>query len=57
MLGHKQRVGCMSWSHHTLATGSRDRTILMRDVRTQVGSGGGAGGRGWRRRGSKVMPC
>ena len=35
MLGHKQRVGCMSWSHHTLATGSRDRTILMRDVRSQ----------------------
>eukprot|EP00887_Chlorella_sp_A99_P007257 scaffold2.g7257.t1 len=35
MPGHKQRVGCMSWSHHTLATGSRDRSILMRDVRSQ----------------------
>ena len=31
--GHKQRVGCMSWNHHTLATGSRDRSILLRDVR------------------------
>ena len=35
MVGHKQRVGCMSWSHHVLATGSRDRTILLRDVRVQ----------------------
>lgn len=33
MQGHRQRVGCMSWSHHVLATGSRDRSILMRDVR------------------------
>lgn len=33
MAGHKQRVGCMSWSHHTIATGSRDRSILLRDVR------------------------
>jgi len=33
MQGHKQRVGCMNWSHHVLATGSRDRSILMRDVR------------------------
>jgi WD40 repeat protein len=32
--GHKQRVGCMAWSHHTLATGSRDRLILQRDVRS-----------------------
>jgi cell division cycle 20-like protein 1 (cofactor of APC complex) len=23
----------MSWNHHTLATGSRDRSILLRDVR------------------------
>ena len=33
--GHKQRVGCMAWNHHTLATGSRDRAILLRDVRCQ----------------------
>lgn len=33
--GHKQRVGCMAWNHHTLATGSRDRSILLRDVRAQ----------------------
>jgi len=33
MQGHRQRVGCMGWSHHVLATGSRDRSILMRDVR------------------------
>lgn len=35
MSGHKQRVGCMSWSHHIMATGSRDRSILIRDVRAQ----------------------
>ena len=34
MQGHRQRVGCINWSHHVLATGSRDRNILMRDVRT-----------------------
>eukprot|EP00889_Picochlorum_renovo_P002910 jgi/Picre1/29940/NNA_005318.t1 len=33
MAGHRQRVGCMNWSHHVLATGSRDRSILLRDVR------------------------
>lgn len=33
MTGHKQRVGCMSWNHNVLATGSRDRQILLRDVR------------------------
>ena len=33
MPGHKQRVGCMAWSHHTLATGSRDKSVLLRDVR------------------------
>lgn len=35
MSGHKQRVGCMSWSRHTMATGSRDRNILLRDIRAQ----------------------
>ena len=34
MQGHRQRVGCINWSHHVMATGSRDRNILMRDVRT-----------------------
>lgn len=34
MTGHKQRVGCMSWNHNVLATGSRDRQILLRDVRS-----------------------
>jgi cell division cycle 20-like protein 1 (cofactor of APC complex) len=34
MPGHKQRVGCMAWNHHTLATGSRDRAVLLRDVRS-----------------------
>mmetsp|Transcript_11708 Transcript_11708/g.35139 ORF Transcript_11708/g.35139 Transcript_11708/m.35139 type:complete len:520 (+) Transcript_11708:546-2105(+) len=33
MQGHRGRVGCMSWSSHLLSTGSRDRTILNRDVR------------------------
>ena len=36
MQGHRQRVGCINWSHHVLATGSRDRNILMRDVRDAV---------------------
>jgi len=33
MPGHKQWVGCMAWSHHTLATGSGDKSVLLRDVR------------------------
>lgn len=35
MTGHKTRVGCMAWSSHVLASGSRDRNILLRDVRVQ----------------------
>lgn len=40
MTGHKSgngggRVGCMAWSRHILATGSRDRSVLLRDVRSQ----------------------
>lgn len=59
MAGHKQRVGCTAWSHHMLATGSRDRSILLRDVRQQdpftlklaghrseVGGSGGVEGKG-----------
>jgi hypothetical protein len=33
MEGHRARVGCMAWSSHLLSTGSRDKTILQRDVR------------------------
>ncbi|CAN0187386.1 unnamed protein product [Ectocarpus sp. 6 AP-2014] len=33
MTGHSNRVGTMSWNAHSLASGSRDRLILMRDVR------------------------
>ncbi len=31
--GHKGRVGTMAWSSHVLSTGSRDRSILQRDIR------------------------
>ena len=31
--GHKARVGTMAWSSHILSTGSRDRSILQRDIR------------------------
>ena len=31
--GHKQRAGCLSWSGSSLSSGSRDRSILHRDVR------------------------
>ena len=33
MGGHKQRVGTQAWSSHMLSSGSRDRSILQRDVR------------------------
>mmetsp|Transcript_8912 Transcript_8912/g.17581 ORF Transcript_8912/g.17581 Transcript_8912/m.17581 type:complete len:545 (-) Transcript_8912:244-1878(-) len=33
MTGHSARVGCLSWTSNQLASGSRDRLILMRDVR------------------------
>ncbi|KAL2148849.1 hypothetical protein VTH82DRAFT_1996 [Thermothelomyces myriococcoides] len=33
MTGHTARVGCLAWNAHILSTGSRDRTILHRDVR------------------------
>jgi len=31
--GHSRRVGALSWNGHVLATGSRDRGILLHDVR------------------------
>ena len=34
MHGHSARVGTMSWVGNTLATGSRDRLIYLRDVRS-----------------------
>lgn len=33
MGGHTARVGSMHWNSHTLATGSRDRSVRLRDVR------------------------
>jgi cell division cycle 20-like protein 1 (cofactor of APC complex) len=35
MRGHSARVGTMSWNGHTLASGSRDRLIFLRDVRAK----------------------
>jgi len=35
MRGHSARVGTMSWQGHTLASGSRDRLIFLRDVRAK----------------------
>lgn len=34
MTGHTSRVSSLSWNAHILSTGSRDRTILHRDVRS-----------------------
>jgi len=31
--GHRGRVGAVSWCGHSLATGSRDRAVLVRDAR------------------------
>eukprot|EP00878_Enallax_costatus_P014516 GHUV01015184.1.p1 GENE.GHUV01015184.1~~GHUV01015184.1.p1 ORF type:complete len:337 (+),score=72.33 GHUV01015184.1:1794-2804(+) len=33
MLGHRQRVGTQAWNSHMLSSGSRDKSILLRDVR------------------------
>jgi len=33
MGGHKLRVGSLAWNAHILSSGSRDRSILQRDVR------------------------
>ncbi|GMI10814.1 hypothetical protein TrLO_g15776 [Triparma laevis f. longispina] len=35
MRGHSARVGTMSWMGHVLASGSRDRLIYLRDVRSK----------------------
>ncbi|KAH0292213.1 WD40 repeat-like protein [Aureobasidium namibiae CBS 147.97] len=34
MIGHSARVSSLAWNAHILSTGSRDRTILHRDVRS-----------------------
>lgn len=33
MEGHESRIGCMDWNDYILSTGSRDRSIVHRDVR------------------------
>ena len=33
MAGHRSRVGTLAWSTHILSSGSRDRSILQRDIR------------------------
>ncbi|KAF9963663.1 substrate-specific activator of APC-dependent proteolysis [Modicella reniformis] len=35
MTGHSQRVGVLAWNDHILTSGSRDRAIYHRDVRSQ----------------------
>ena len=36
MTGHTARVGSLSWAAHTLATGGRDKSICIRDVRAKT---------------------
>lgn len=33
LIGHSNRVGAISWNSTILSTGSRDKTILNRDLR------------------------
>ncbi|XAR70363.1 hypothetical protein NMG60_11027194 [Bertholletia excelsa] len=35
MEGHRLRVGALAWSSSLLSSGSRDKSILQRDIRTQ----------------------
>ncbi|KAM7536709.1 hypothetical protein Aperf_G00000088802 [Anoplocephala perfoliata] len=42
--GHVARVGALAWNGDLLASGSRDRQILLRDVRADAVSGGGPSG-------------
>eukprot|EP00898_Chlorokybus_atmophyticus_P004129 jgi/Chlat1/4717/Chrsp30S08926 len=35
MGGHRTRVGALAWNSHMLSSGSRDRQILQRDVRSK----------------------
>lgn len=34
MSGHTLRIGAMAWNSSILSTGSRDKTILHRDIRS-----------------------
>ncbi|KAK3826137.1 MAG: putative subunit of the anaphase promoting complex [Benniella sp.] len=36
MTGHSQRVGVLAWNDHILTSGSRDRNIYHRDVRSEA---------------------
>ncbi|CAK4031616.1 related to anaphase promoting complex, Cdc20, Cdh1, and Ama1 subunits [Lecanosticta acicola] len=36
MTGHSSRISSLAWNSHILSTGSRDRNILHRDVRSPV---------------------
>jgi cell division cycle 20-like protein 1 (cofactor of APC complex) len=35
MEGHRLRVGALAWSSTLLSSGGRDKSIFLRDVRTQ----------------------
>lgn len=35
MEGHQNRVGVLAWGKSQLSSGSRDRSILQRDIRAQ----------------------
>lgn len=38
MEGHRLRVGSLAWSSSLLSSGSRDKSILQRDIRAQEDS-------------------
>lgn len=40
LTGHAARVGALAWNNDVLSSGSRDRSILQRDVRVSDGSPG-----------------
>ena len=44
LLDHRARVGTMAWNAQVLATGSRDKAILVRDVRTRGDARAAPGG-------------
>ncbi|CAD6191480.1 unnamed protein product [Caenorhabditis auriculariae] len=33
LVGHQSRIGCLAWNADTICSGSRDRTIMHRDIR------------------------
>lgn len=35
MEGHRLRVGALAWSSSSLSSGSRDKSILQRDIRAE----------------------